>query len=247
MRRLAGRAMSPHATVAGHLARAARLAHGEWPLVLGVLQARRAGGLSQARLAAVPALARRLSHARTRGSSAWGAAAAVLHDGAAADHALALARYDRAVGVETLVHGLAGSERRLANRVLADPRIRIYPAGRADLASGRVDQRVLAAIAYLAETFGSVDVSSLISGHRLYARRGVVSAHASGKAVDVVSLGGVPIEGHQEPGGVTDEAIRALLLLPQTLEPAQIISLLALGGPSFSLPDHYDHIHIGYR
>jgi hypothetical protein len=30
------------------------------------------------------------------------------------------------------------------------------------------------------------------------------------------------------------------------VEPKQIISLLGLGGPSFPLADHYDHIHVGY-
>jgi hypothetical protein len=25
-----------------------------------------------------------------------------------------------------------------------------------------------------------------------------------------------------------------------------VISLLSLGGPSLALPDHYNHIHVGY-
>jgi hypothetical protein len=28
--------------------------------------------------------------------------------------------------------------------------------------------------------------------------------------------------------------------------PRQVISLLGLGGPSFPLADHYNHIHVGY-
>jgi hypothetical protein len=28
--------------------------------------------------------------------------------------------------------------------------------------------------------------------------------------------------------------------------PMQIISLIGLGGPSFPLANHYDHIHVGY-
>jgi hypothetical protein len=28
--------------------------------------------------------------------------------------------------------------------------------------------------------------------------------------------------------------------------PDELISLENLGGPSFALPDHYDHVHIGY-
>ena len=110
----------------------------------------------------------------------------------------------------------------------------------------RPDVRVLAVIAYLKESFGSVTVSCLVSGHRLYARPGVISAHIYGRASDISALGGTPILGHQEPGGVTEKAVRALLLLPREVEPRQIVSLLGLGGPSFPLADHADHIHVGF-
>ena len=134
----------------------------------------------------------------------------------------------------------------MTRRLLTDPRVLLYPGGWDDLEAGRVDVRVVATIAYLADTFGSIDVSCLISGHRLYARPGVVSAHVYGQAVDVAALGGVPILGHQEPGGVTEQAVRSLLLLPGAMEPKQVISLLGLGGPSFPLADHYNHIHVGF-
>ena len=89
-------------------------------------------------------------------------------------------------------------------------------------------------------------MSSLVSGHRLYARPGVVSAHIPGHAVDISALGGVPIQGHQEPGGITERAVRDLLLVPSEVMPRQIISLLGMGGASFPLADHYNHIHIGF-
>jgi hypothetical protein len=106
--------------------------------------------------------------------------------------------------------------------------------------------RVLAVISYLADTFGGVEVSSLVSGHREFARPGVVSAHVYGRAVDVAALGTTPIVGHQEPGGVTEQAVRALLLLPAEMQPKQVISLLGLGGRSLALADHANHIHVGY-
>jgi hypothetical protein len=101
---------------------------------------------------------------------------------------------------------------------------------------------------YLAQANGSVTVSCLISGHSLYVhgRPGVVSAHIYGRAVDISAVGDVPILGHQEQGGVTERAVRQVLALPDSVEPKQVISLLTLGGPSFALPDHYNHIHIGY-
>ena len=105
---------------------------------------------------------------------------------------------------------------------------------------------MLAAIAYLAESYGQVSVSSLVSGHPLYSRPGVVSAHIPGRAVDVARLGGLSILGNQYPGGITESAVAEMLRAPGAIYPAQIISLLDLGGASFALDDHHDHIHIGY-
>ena len=45
---------------------------------------------------------------------------------------------------------------------------------------------------------------------------------------------------------MTERAIQQILALPESVEPAQVISLMALGGPSFALANHYNHIHIGY-
>ena len=140
--------------------------------------------------------------------------------------------------------------------MLADTRIDLAAAGRADVASGRVDPRILALLLYLAEAHGQVGVSCLITGHSRFVAQTKaekkakeprhVSAHISGHAVDISSLGGIPILGNQQPGGVTDRAIEEILSLPGVLQPRQVISLLDLSGPSFRLPDHYDHIHVGY-
>jgi hypothetical protein len=111
---------------------------------------------------------------------------------------------------------------------------------------GRVDVRVLVLLRYLAEFHGQVTVSSLISGHRLYSRPGVISAHVYGLAVDIAALNHQSIYGNQERGGLTERAVRNILLLPSELQAKQVISLLGLGGPSFPLADHDDHIHVGY-
>ncbi|MDQ3670683.1 MAG: hypothetical protein M3377_10465, partial [Actinomycetota bacterium] len=127
-----------------------------------------------------------------------------------------------------------------------DSRLDIYSAGRGDIAAGRINVRVLVLMRYLAEAYGSVRVSSLETGHGLYARPGVVSAHIYGLAVDIAALGGTPIMGNSAPGGLTEKAVRDLLLLPAELRPRQVISLLGFGGPSFPLADHHDHIHVGF-
>lgn len=74
----------------------------------------------------------------------------------------------------------------------------------------------------------------------------MISAHATGHAVDIAALGNTPILGHQEPGGVTERAVRAILFLPTEVMPRQVISLIGLGGPSFPLAHHSNHIHIGF-
>jgi hypothetical protein len=221
-----------------------RANHVSWALVLGVLRAQGRIGAVPANRAELRQTAQALSAVTARGD--WNAALAVTGRTSIADQAVALMHYDRAVGMSGLVDGLVAHKDDLVNRVLHDGRVTIYPGGRLDLASGRVDVRVVVLIEYLADTYGQVTVSCLISGHRLYARPGVISAHIYGRAMDVADLGGIPVYGHQEPGGITERAVRAILLLPSELQPKQVISLLGLGGPSFPLANHYDHIHIGY-
>jgi len=160
--------------------------------------------------------------------------------------ALVLEHYYKALGLDALVNGLADSKDALAAKILADQRIEIYPGGREDISVGRVDVRVLAMIAFLSESFGDVRVSCLISGHRLYARPGVISAHIYGRGLDIGALDDVSIYGHQQESSVTARAVKQILLLPAEMLPRQVISLLGFGGPSFPLADHYDHIHIGY-
>jgi hypothetical protein len=115
-----------------------------------------------------------------------------------------------------------------------------------DIALGHVNVRVLVLIRYLRITFHRVTVTSLISGHPYFARPGHVSAHMFGLAADIAALNGVPIIGHQQPGGITERAVEAILRLPAEVAPQQVISLLGLGGPSFPLANHYDHIHVGF-
>jgi len=230
---------------AHHLKAAAKGAGIDWALLLGVLRAKGVTGHNPTDAATLRKLAGRLA-AFPAGDGEWATALAYGNRAGFADKALALARYDRAVGLNALVRGLESSKTSLEQRLLDDPAISIYPGGRDDIAKDKVDVRVLALISYLHESFGQVTVSSLISGHRLYARPGVISAHVYGQAVDISGLGGTPILGHQAPGGLTEEAVRSILLLPAEVMPKQVISLLGLGGPSFPLADHYNHIHIGY-
>jgi hypothetical protein len=216
----------------------------DWAFMLGLLRSEGKTGAAPASATELRALSSRLDYLRHQGER--NIALALAADSEQADRALALAHYHRAVGLRALVRGLEWAKPRLEDRLLHDDRIATYEGGRLDIDSGFVDVRVLVLIAYLADTYGDVTVSSLKTGHRLYSRPGVISAHVYGLAVDIAGLGGRSIAGNQEPGGLTEEAVRSILLLPPELLPRQVISLLGLGGPSFPMGDHGDHIHVGY-
>ena len=227
------------------LAFEAKRAQVSWSLVLAVLRGQGHTGPVPASSSELRDLSSRLADLRAE-SSPTDAVRELTGSASFAEKAIALSQYNRAVGLYSLVTGLERAQPRLTRLMLDDPRIDIYAGGRGDLSSGLIDVRVIVLIRYLTNVFGQASVSSLHSGHRLYARPGVVSAHIYGLAVDIAALGKTPIAGHQQPGGITEQAVQSILLLPAELQPQQVISLLGLGGPSFPLADHADHIHVGY-
>ena len=138
------------------------------------------------------------------------------------------------------------SKAALQQRVLNDPALSIYACGRQNIQNGEIDRRVLAVMEYLVAKGYRLTITSLKCGHSYLTAGGNVSAHSYGSAVDIAAVNGIPIEGHQGPGTITEAVIKDLLLLQGTMRPAQIISLMDLGPPTFILPDHYNHIHVGY-
>jgi len=84
-------------------------------------------------------------------------------------------------------------------------------------------------------------------GHGFYTASGNVSHHSSGNALYISKVNGIPILGHQERGGITDQTVRRLMGLQGGMRPSQIISLLDLGANTVAMGDHADHIHLGFR
>ena len=159
----------------------------------------------------------------------------------------------RAKGKNPFAHRLSGagvlllSKEALQKRVLADENITIYSCGRQDIVAGQIDRRVLAMLEYLSVKGYELGVTSLKCGHGYFTASGNVSEHSSGDAVDIATINGVPVLGHQGPGSVTDELLRTVLRLQGTMQPHQLISLQDLPGPtSIALSDHHDHVHVGY-
>ena len=135
----------------------------------------------------------------------------------------------------------------LEQRVLNDKDLSIYPCGRQDIETGQIDRRVLAVLEYLRSKGFSMTITALKCGHSIMTTSGNVSEHSTGDAVDIAVINGVPVTGNQGPGTLVDKLIRDVLALQGTMHPHQVISLEDLPGEtSFALPDHYDHVHIGY-
>jgi hypothetical protein len=138
------------------------------------------------------------------------------------------------------------SKTELQRRALNDPRLEMYSCGRQDIQTGQIDRRILATMEYLTARGYRLTITSLKCGHSFYTSSGNVSHHSSGNAVDIAQVNGIPILGNQGPGSITEAVIRDLLQLQGTMEPAQIISLMEMGGPTFAMADHNDHIHVGF-
>jgi len=139
------------------------------------------------------------------------------------------------------------SKEALTRRVLANQDVDVYGCGRDDIRSGQIDRRVLATLEFLAASGLRPTVTSLKCGHGVYTKSGIVSHHSSGNAVDISAVNGKPILGNQGKGEITETTVRKLMTLQGAMQPAQIISLLELGGNTVAMGDHADHIHVGWR
>jgi hypothetical protein len=248
------------AAFAARIARVADRAGIAWELMLAVLRARGEDDAVPATGPELRRLARRLVRlgartdprravdrlARANPSAAELGPRLLTREPTFAERVVALAHYNKALGRVGLVRGLRAVRAQLAERVLRSRRLAIYLGGRADIGRGVTNVRVLLLLSYLSSRYREVTVTSLTTGHSLLTASGNVSAHSYGRAVDIAALNGTPILGNQEPGGLTEQALWKILLLPDELEPRELISLSALGGPSFALADHADHVHAGY-
>ena len=118
------------------------------------------------------------------------------------------------------------SRSQLQRAILSDPEISIYGCGRRDIASGLIDKRALAAIAFLARSGLEPTISALRCGQSQFSASGALSAAYDGRVVGITAVNGVKIAHHQGPDKITDLTIRTLLTLPQQFVPHEILSLM---------------------
>ena len=105
------------------------------------------------------------------------------------------------------------SKSRLEREILSDPGIAMSACARREVASGAIDERVLALLAFLSRSGLKPTVGTLRCGDGAYGVAGYVSADHLGDAVAITKINGTPVAGHQGPGSITDAAIRTLLTL----------------------------------
>ncbi len=140
------------------------------------------------------------------------------------------------------------SKTQLTNRVLTDPHLQIYACGRRDIQAGLIDRRILADIEFLSASSLYPTISGLDCGHTPTGANGIDPAGATGNSIDISAINNIPIQGHQQPGSITDITIRRLLTLQAALKPDQIISTISYKGQptTLALPDHKNRIQITY-
>jgi hypothetical protein len=139
------------------------------------------------------------------------------------------------------------SKEQLQRRVLSDPHVQIYSCGRRDIQAGLIDRRVLATVEFLSASGLDPTVSRLACGTSLTGAGGTGAAGATGTSVDISQINGIPIQGHQSAGSITDITIRRLLTLQGALKPNQIISAMSYSqSNTLALPDHANRIQVTF-
>jgi soluble lytic murein transglycosylase-like protein len=143
---------------------------------------------------------------------------------------------------------LLESKEQLERQALANADIHLDECGRRDIETGQIDRRVLATLEFLAVSGLHPTVSALKCDRSDPTDEGNVGEPSTGDAVDISAVNGIPIDGHQGRGSITDVTIRKLLTLQGSMKPHQIISLMSYpeSDNTIAKADYYDDIHIGF-
>jgi hypothetical protein len=137
------------------------------------------------------------------------------------------------------------SESQLQRDILSDPGIAMPRCFRAAVASGAIDARVLASLAFLSRSGLKPTLGGRRCGRDRYRVAGRI---AVGHAVAISQINGVPIAAHQGAGSTTDATMRTLLTLRGDFVPRRIVSLIHYPGATRTLAraDHAAYIEIDF-
>jgi hypothetical protein len=118
---------------------------------------------------------------------------------------------------------LALSRSELQQSLLSDPGVTLDTRSRELIASGAVDRRVLAALAFVSRCGLKPTVSVIYE-------TGSAPAGRSALVADISAVDGVAIAGHQGSGTIADLTVRTLLAIPPAAAPHAIWSLMRYPG-----------------
>ncbi|MGI9019539.1 MAG: M23 family metallopeptidase, partial [Solirubrobacterales bacterium] len=139
------------------------------------------------------------------------------------------------------------SKEQLERRVLSNPDLEIAACDRDYIQGGQIDRRIMAIMEFLTARGYDLTITSMLCGRETsITTSGNVSHHSFGSAIDIAAINGQTVLGNQGPGTQSYALIRDILTLQGTMLPDQVISLMELGGPTFAMGDHADHVHVGY-
>jgi hypothetical protein len=139
------------------------------------------------------------------------------------------------------------SKSRLQQEILSDPGVGLSACTRELLASGQIDKRVLALIAFLSRSGLAPTIAALRCG--AYDMAGYVPPEHSGDAIAITKINGIAVAQHQGQGSITDQTIRTLLSVPAQFAAHQIVSLMHYPGDPSTLArrDHGSYIEIVFE
>jgi soluble lytic murein transglycosylase-like protein len=137
------------------------------------------------------------------------------------------------------------SKVQLERAVLSDPGITMDSCSRHEVASGAVDRRILAVLAFLSRSGLEPTVSALRCAERQVSPSGEIS----GEEADISAINGTPIAGHQGPETITELTVRTLLSLPAEFVPHEIVSLMRFPGSpnTHASAADWNRIHLEFR
>jgi len=141
------------------------------------------------------------------------------------------------------------SKSQLERTVLSDPGVAIDSCSRHEIASGKVDKRVLAVLAFLSRSGLQPTARALRCGHGASAAAGSSAAHRAANAIDITAINGTAIAHHQGAGTITDLTIRTLLTLPEGFVAHAITSLMRYpGAPStHAAATYWNRIRVAFQ
>jgi hypothetical protein len=140
-------------------------------------------------------------------------------------------------------HGTGGPLTPATDALLHDQNVTLDATGIADLQAGRIDPRVISLLTELSAHHRLV-ISSMCSDHPEHTSGGSISNHYYGRAFDIASIDGRPVDAGND---LARQLALELAHLDPAVRPSEIGSPWALPGAAyFTDAEHQNHLHVGY-